>query len=60
MTQKPKRGGARQGAGRKAADGATGLVSYPIKMPPDLKAWCQQIGAAEVRRILAEAKQASQ
>jgi hypothetical protein len=61
MTEhKDKRGGARQGAGRKAEDGAAGLVLYPIKMPPELKAWCQQIGAAEVRRILAEAKQTSQ
>lgn len=61
MTEhKDKRGGAREGAGRKAADGATGLVAHTIKMTPEQKAWCTEIGPARIRQIIEEERKASQ
>ena len=53
--QKDKRGGARKGAGRKAEDGASGLVGYTIKLSPALKARCMAAGSAAVRKILDDA-----
>jgi hypothetical protein len=50
-----KRGGARVGAGRKAEDGASGLVPYTIKLPPALKVWAQSVGMARVRAELERA-----
>jgi hypothetical protein len=50
--QRDKRGGARKGAGRKAEDGATGLVAKTIKLTPAQKAWCDQVGAAHIRQII--------
>lgn len=52
-------GGARKGAGRKAEDGASGLVPHSIALQPELKAWCQEVGAARIRQILQEARQSS-
>jgi len=56
--QKEGRGGAREGAGRKAKDGATGVVIYPIKLQQELKAWCQRVGPAHVRKTLLKRKNA--
>ncbi|OBU85855.1 hypothetical protein [Chromobacterium subtsugae] len=56
--QKDNRGGARKGAGRKAEDGAIGLVPHSIAMTPDDKKWCQDVGAARVRAIIRAAREA--
>lgn len=58
--QKDSRGGARKGAGRKADDGATGLVTYTVKLTPQLKAKCRAAGSAVVRQMLEVAMQALQ
>ncbi|MBM2884926.1 hypothetical protein [Chromobacterium amazonense] len=58
QTDKPRRGGARKGAGRKAADGASGLIPHSIAMTPDDKAWCLAVGAARVRAIIQAAREA--
>ena len=60
IEHKDTRGGTRKGAGRKAEDGATGLVVYTLKMTPELKAKCQAAGSAVVRQMLEAAMQASQ
>jgi hypothetical protein len=52
MAEQPKRGGARPGAGRKAEDGAAGLVALTVKVPPDVKAWAGEVGAAAIRQLL--------
>lgn len=54
--KKDKRGGARAGAGRKAEDGATGLVAKTIKLTPELKAWADQVGPAKIRQVLETAR----
>lgn len=58
--QKDNRGGARKGAGRKAEDGASGLVAKTIKLTPEQKEWCEKVGAAKVRKIIEEARKAHQ
>lgn len=60
MTDQSKRGGARKGAGRKTADGATGLVQAKVMVPPEIKAWLHSIGQARIRAIFQAAHQAEQ
>ncbi|MCD5329615.1 hypothetical protein ACFFU8_17830 [Chromobacterium piscinae] len=60
MDDKPQRGGARQGAGRKTADGASGLVPAKVMVSPEIKAWLHSIGQARIRAIFHAAHQAEQ
>jgi len=57
---KDNRGGARKGAGRKADDGATGLVAKTIKLTPEQKAWADRVGPAKVRQIIEAARLSSE
>ena len=54
--QKDNRGGARAGAGRKAEDGATGLVAKTIKLTAEQKAWADKVGPARIRQIIEAAR----
>jgi hypothetical protein len=56
-TKPAQRGGRRPGAGRKAVDGASGLVTYSVALPPDLRAWADSVGAAHIREVLAAARE---
>ena len=54
--QKDNRGGARAGAGRKAEDGATGLVAKTIKLTAEQKAWADKVGPARLRQVIEAAR----
>lgn len=53
---KDNRGGARAGAGRKAEDGATGLVAKTIKLTAEQKAWADEVGPARLRQVIEAAR----
>lgn len=55
MTEpKPNRGGARQGAGRKSADGASDLVAYSTRLTPEQKRHIVDSGGPSYLRALIE------
>lgn len=60
IKQKDNRGGARKGAGRKASDGAVGLVPYPTKVTPAQKQHIIDHGGLSYLRALIEADMARQ
>ena len=56
--QASKRGGARKGAGVKAADGATGLVQIAVRVTPPQRAKLGRLGGSVwVRRAIDEAEE---
>jgi hypothetical protein len=56
--QTSKRGGARVGAGRKAEDGATGLVQVAVRVTPPQREKLSRLGGSVwVRRAIDEAEE---
>lgn len=56
--QASKRGGARSGAGRKAEDGATGLVQVAVRVTPPQREKLGRLGGSVwVRRAIDEAEE---